>query len=108
MTTKPTWRPEISHIQVYSKHKPFTLLSANGSNGLIELTDLGMSEVNKVSFVVELGPAYIEFDGTATADRMYVPQDEGYFDDSIFIGSKISILRATSTDIRVRGIIWGR
>ena len=39
---------------------------------------------------------------------MHAPQDEGYFDDSIYIGSKISVLRASGTDVRVRGIIWGR
>jgi hypothetical protein len=39
---------------------------------------------------------------------MLVPQDEGYFDDSVFIGSKISVIRAGSVNARVRGIIWGR
>ena len=67
-----------------------------------------MEECNKVSLVVELGAAYIEFDGDATTSSMYVPADEGYFDDSVYIGTKISVIRATSTNVRVRGIIWGR
>ena len=67
-----------------------------------------MEEANKVSFVVELGAAYIEFDGDATSSTMYVPQDEGYFDDSVWFGTKISILRASSTNVRIRGILWGR
>ena len=67
-----------------------------------------MSEANKVSFVVELADAYIEFDDDATTSSMLVPQNEGYFDDGIWIGTKISIKRAGSTNARIRGIIWGR
>ena len=67
-----------------------------------------MEEAVKVSLIVEQGDAYIEFDDTATTDSMLIPQDEGYFDDSIYIGSKISVLRASGTNVRVRGIIWGR
>lgn len=66
-----------------------------------------MEECNKVSLVVETGDAYIEFDGDATTSSMYVPADEGYFDDNVYIGTKISVIRATSTNVRVRGIIWG-
>jgi hypothetical protein len=67
-----------------------------------------MEEANRVSLVVELGDAYIEFDDDASTSSMYIPQDEGYFDDGIWIGSKISIIRGTSTNVRIRGIIWGR
>jgi len=62
----------------------------------------------KKPIVVELGDAYIEFDDDASTSSMYIPQDEGYFDDGIWIGSKISIIRGTSTNVRIRGIIWGR
>ena len=67
-----------------------------------------MEECNKISFIVELGDAYVELDGDATTTSMLVPQDEGYFDDSIWFGTKISILRASSTNVRIRGILWGR
>ena len=68
-----------------------------------------MEEGNKVSFVVETGGAYIAFDEDATASTgMLVPADEGYFDDNIYISSKISIIREGSTNARIRGIIWGR
>jgi hypothetical protein len=67
-----------------------------------------MEECNKVSFIVELGDAYIDFDGTATTSSMLVPEDEGYFDDSIWIGTKISIIRAGGDNVRIRGILWGR
>ena len=61
-----------------------------------------------MSFVVELGDAYVEFDDDATTSSMLVPENEGYFDDGIWIGTKISIKRAGSTNVRIRGIIWGR
>ena len=67
-----------------------------------------MEECNKVSFIVETGDAYIEFDEDATTSSMLIPVNEGYFDDSIYIGSKISIIRSGSTNARIRGIIWGR
>tara|TARA_R110000824_G_scaffold285502_1_gene473693 strand:- start:1705 stop:1908 length:204 start_codon:yes stop_codon:yes gene_type:complete len=67
-----------------------------------------MEEANKISFVVELGDAYVEFDGTATTTSMFIPQNEGYFDEGVWMGTKISIIRSGSTNVRIRGIIWGR
>ena len=54
-----------------------------------------MEEANKVSFVVELADAYIEFDGDATSSSMLIPQNEGYFDEGIWFNSKISIIRSS-------------
>ena len=108
MTSKPVWRTELGLLQNYSKHKTFTITTTDATATDVVVMAGNMSECNKISFVVELGPAYIEFDNAATTSSMYVPQDEGYFDDSIWLGSKISVIRATSTDVRVRGIIWGR
>ena len=67
-----------------------------------------MEECNKVSFIVETADAYIEFDADATTSSMLIPANEGYFDDSVWIGTKISIIRAGSTNARIRGILWGR
>ena len=107
MTTRP-WRQEIELLQNYSAHKTFTFTtsSANAEDAVVLAGS--MEECNKVSFIVELGDAYIEFDGDATTSSMLVPQDEGYFDDSIWIGTKISIIRASGTNVRIRGILWGR
>ena len=107
MTTRP-WRQEIELLQNYSKHKTFTVTTTDGNATDVVVLAGNMQECNKISFVVELGAAYIEFDADANSNAMYVPQDEGYFDDSIWVGNKISVMRATSTDVRVRGIIWGR
>ena len=108
MADKAPWRQEIELLQNYQKHKTFTYTTTSASaEDAITLAG-NMEECNKVSFIVELGDAYIEFDGDATTSSMLVPQDEGYFDDSIWIGTKISIIRAGGTNVRIRGILWGR
>jgi len=107
MTTRP-WRQEIELIQNYPKHKTFTFTTSSGSaEDAVSLAG-SMEECNKVSFIVETGDAYIEFDGTATTTSMLIPANEGYFDDSIWFGTKISILRSSGTNARIRGILWGR
>ena len=108
MTTGPLFRQEIELLQQYSKHKAFTFTTTSSSAE--DAADLAgvMAEANKISFVVELADAYVEFDDDATTSSMLVPQNDGYFDDGIWIGTKISIKRAGSTNARIRGIIWGR
>ena len=107
-TPNRPWRQEIELVQNYSRHKTFTF-TTNGASAETVLDLSGVKEeCNKVSLVVELADAYLEFDDDATTSSMLIPQDEGYFDDSIYIGSKISIIRAGGVDARVRGIIWGR
>ena len=107
MTTRP-WRQEIELLQNYSKHKVFTF-TTNGAIAEYAVTLAGsMEEAIKVSFVVESADAYIEFDGTATTSSMLIPENEGYFDEGIWIGTRISIKRAGNDDVRIRGIVWGR
>lgn len=102
------WRQEIELLQNYGKHKTFTF-TTSGSSAEDAVTLSGiMGEANKVSFVVESADAYIEFDDDATTSSMLIPQNEGYFDEGIWFNTKISILRTASTNVRIRGIIWGR
>ena len=108
MTTRP-WRQEIELLQNYSAHKTFTYLTTSADAEDAVLLAGSMEECNKVSFIVETADAYVEFDSDATTSSMLIPANEGYFDDSVWIGTKISILAATgSTQPRIRGIIWGR
>ena len=107
MATRP-WRQEIELLQNYSKHKTFTVTTTDANATDVVTLAGNMEEANKISLVVETGTAYIEFDDDATTSSMYVPADEGYYDTDIWIGTKISVIRATSTNVRVRGIIWGR
>ena len=108
MPDKAPWRQQIELLQNYPKHKTFTYTTTSGSAENAVILSGNMEECNKVSFIVELGDAYIELDGDATSTSMLVPQDEGYFDDSIWFGTKISVLRASGTNVRIRGILWGR
>ena len=107
MSTRP-WRNEIELLQNYSRHKTFTVTTSGASaETAVDISSL-MEECNKVSFVVELADAYVEFDADATTSSMLIPQDEGYFDDSVYIGTKISFIRVGSTNARIRGLVWGR
>lgn len=107
MTTSQ-FRQEVELLQNFSLHKGFTYTTSSGDAETVLTIPGNMAEANKISLVIELGDAYIDFDRDATTSSMLIPQDEGYFDDGIYIGTKISIKRASSTDVRVRGIIWGR
>ena len=107
MTTRP-WRQEIELLQNYPKHKTFTFTTSSASAETAVDISAIMEECNKVSFIVETADAYIAFDEDATTSSMLIPANEGYFDDSIWFGTKISILRASSTNARIRGILWGR
>ena len=107
-TPNRPWRQEIELLQNYSKHKTFTVISGDSSGTAVDISGF-MEECNKVSFVVENADAYVEFDGDATTSSMLIPQDEGYFDDNVYIGTKISIINAASGEnARIRGIVWGR
>ena len=107
MTTRP-WRQEVELIQNYPKHKTFTYTTTTANAEDAVVLAGSMEECNKLSFIVETGDAYIEFDSDATTSSMLIPANEGYFDDSVWFGTKISIIRATGTNVRIRGIIWGR
>ena len=107
MTTRP-WRQEVELIQNYPKHKTFTVSTETASAKDAVVLSGSMEECNKVSFIVENADAYIEFDSDATTSSMLIPENEGYFDDSVWIGTKISIIRSGSTNARIRGILWGR
>ena len=81
--TQAPWRQEIELLQNYPKHKSFTLTTSGGTVETVLSLAGTMQECNKITFVVELGDAWIRFDGNAakaTSD-MFIPQNEGYFDD---------------------------
>jgi len=108
MSNKAPWRDQIELLQNYTKHKTFTFTTSSASAEDAVVLAGNMEECNKVSFIVETADAYIEFDDDATTTSMLIPANEGYFDDSVWIGTKISILRSGGTNARIRGIIWGR
>jgi len=110
MTQQAPWRQEIELLQNYPKHKSFTLTTSGSSVETVVSLAGYMQECNKITFVVELGDAWVRFDddaAKATTD-MFIPQNEGYFDDGIYISDKLTIIRDSSTNVRIRGIMWGR
>ena len=109
MTTKNRpWRQEIELLQNYPKHSTFTYTTSSANAETAVDISASMEECNKVSFIIETGDAYIAFDEDATSSSMLIPANEGYFDDGIYISEKITIIRDSSTDVRIRGIAWGR
>ena len=107
MTTRP-WRQEIELLQNYPVHKTFTFTTSSSSAEDAVVLAGSMEECNKVSFIVELDDAYVEFDADASTSTMLIPQNEGYFDDGIYISEKLTIIRDSSANVRIRGIMWGR
>ena len=107
-TPNRPWRQEIELLQNYSKHKTFTVNATDSASTAVDISGF-MEECNKVSFVVENADAYVEFDGEASSSSMLIPQDEGYFDDNVYIGTKITIInKDAGENARIRGIVWGR
>jgi glucosamine 6-phosphate synthetase-like amidotransferase/phosphosugar isomerase protein len=102
------WRQEIELLQNYPRHKTFTFTTTGSSAQTALDVAANFEEVNKISFVVELADAYISFDETATSSNMLIPQNEGYSDSGIYIIDKLSVIRSASTNVRIRGIAWGR
>ena len=109
MTTSP-WRQEIELLQNYPKHKTFTVTTSGTTLKTVVDISAVMEECNKVSFIVETNDAYVAFDEDAnnsTPVGMLIPANEGYFDESIYLSDKITVMSVTG-NTRVRGIIWGR
>ena len=95
--------------QTYRNHKAFThTATSDVSEKVLDITAF-MTECNKLSFVIDLFDAYVEFDNDASTSTMLIPKNEGYSDDGIYIKSSINIINATSgSNTRIRGIAWGR
>ena len=104
------FRQEIELLQNYPKHKTFTKVMDDNNNAQDAVALAGvMEECNKISFIVEEGDVYVGFDEDATTTTMLIPKNEGYFDDAIYISTKVSVKRKDgSGQPRIRGIIWGR
>lgn len=103
------WRTEGETWQTLPKHKGFVkTATVDVAFDVVNLVG-AMEEGVKISLVVELAGAYIEFDGGATTSSMFIPAGNGYFDEGISILSKISAMNAVAgQNCRVRGILWGR
>ena len=109
MTTS-SLRTQIELEQPLPNFRGFTTTTSDANAATVLTVSTIMEEANRITFVVELGDLYINFGGTATSDgtSMLVPAGTGYTEEDIKITGIISILRAGTTNGRIRGSIWGR
>lgn len=106
----PSLRTNIELMQPLPNYRGFTKITSDANaTTVIDISSL-MEEANRITFVVELGDLYINFNGAATSDgtSMLVPAGTGYTEEMIRITGIVSIMRAGSTDGRIRGAVWGR
>lgn len=77
-----------------------------------------MEEGVRVALIVDLYDAFIRFDadaeradsnGDGIIESIFIPAGRGYFEDQIYVSSRISAINAVAgQNCRVTGIIWGR
>ena len=109
MTTS-SLRTQIELEQPLPNFRGFTTTTSDANAATVLTVSTIMEEANRITFVVELGDLYINFGGTATSDgtSMLVPAGTGYTEEDIKITGIISVMRAGTTNGRIRGSIWGR
>lgn len=103
-------RSQIELEQPLPSFRGFTVTTTDADAVTVLTVSSLMEEANRITFVVEFGDMYINFGGTATSDgtSMLVPAGTGYTEENIKITGIISVMRAGTTNSRIRGSIWGR
>jgi len=110
MMAAPKIRTQIELEQPLPTFQGFTK-TTDDANALTVLdVSTVTEEANRITFVVELGDLYINFGSVATSDgtSMLVPAGTGYTEDNIRITGIISVMRAGTTNGRIRGGVWCR
>ena len=106
----PSLRTNIELMQPLPNYRGFTKTTTDGNAVTVIDVAVVMEEGNRITFVVELGDLYINFNGAATSDgtSMLVPAGTGYTEEMIRITGLVSIMRVGTTNGRIRGAVWGR
>ena len=106
----PNLRTNIELMQPLPNYRGFTKTTTDANATTVIDVALVMEEANRITFVVELGDLYINFNGAATSDgtSMLVPAGTGYTEEMMRITGLISIMRTGTTNGRIRGAVWGR
>ena len=106
----PDLRTQVELMQPLPNYRGFTTTTSSASATTVIDVSTIMEEANRVTFVVELGDLYINFNGAATNDgtSMLVPSGTGYTEEMVRVTGLISIMRVGATNGRIRGCIWGR
>ena len=106
----PSIRTNIELMQPLPNYRGFTVTTSSANATTVIDVGTVMEEANRVTFVVELGDLYVNFNGAATSDgtSMLVPAGTGYTEEMMRITGVISVMRTGTTNGRIRGCIWGR
>ena len=106
----PEIRTQIELMQPLPNYRGFTVTTTDANATTVIDVAAVMEEANRVTFVVELGDLYVNFNGAATSDgsSMLVPAGTGYTEEEIRVTGLISIMRVAGTNGRIRGCVWGR
>ena len=106
----PDLRTQIELMQPLPNYRGFTTTTSSASATTVIDVATVMEEANRVTFVVELGDLYVNFNGAATSDgtSMLIPAGTGYTEEAMRITGLISVMRVGITNGRIRGCVWGR
>ena len=106
----PEIRTQIELMQPLPNYRGFTVTTTDANSTTVIDVAAVMEEANRVTFVVELGDLYVNFNGAAASDgsSMLVPAGTGYTEEEIRVTGLISIMRVGGTNGRIRGCVWGR
>ena len=106
----PEIRTQIELMQPLPNYRGFTVTTTDAIATTVIDVAAVMEEANRITFVVELGDLYVNFNGVAASDgsSMLVPAGTGYTEEEIRVTGLISIMRVGGTNGRIRGCVWGR
>ena len=106
----PSIRTNIELMQPLPNYRGFTVTTSSASATTVIDVSSVMEEANRITFVVELGDLYVNFNGAATSDgtSMLIPAGTGYTEEMMRITGLISVMRTGTTNGRIRGCVWGR
>ena len=106
----PEIRTQIELMQPLPNYRGYTVTTTDANATTVIDVAAVMEEANRITFVVELGDLYVNFNGAAASDGSYmlVPAGTGYTEEEIRVTGLISIMRVGGTNGRIRGCVWGR
>ena len=106
----PEIRTQIELMQPLPNYRGYTVTTTDANATTVIDVAAVMEEANRITFVVELGDLYVNFNGAAASDgsSMLVPAGTGYTEEEIRVTGLISIMRVGGTNGRIRGCVWGR
>ena len=106
----PEIRTQIELMQPLPNYRGYTVTTTDANATTVIDVAAVMEEANRITFVVELGDLYVNFNGVASSDgsSMLVPAGTGYTEEEIRVTGLISIMRVGGTNGRIRGCVWGR